>query len=88
LDDCASLEEEGLDERPIAALIHRILTTNPTDSTVDIQGLLIARHGRLVLEEYFYGFDKERPHDMRSAAKDVRSTSGWSGARARRKANA
>jgi CubicO group peptidase (beta-lactamase class C family) len=26
-------------------------------------------HGRLVLEEYFHGFDKERPHDMRSASK-------------------
>jgi hypothetical protein len=30
---------------------------------------LIARHGHLVLEEYFYGFDQERVHDMRSASK-------------------
>jgi CubicO group peptidase (beta-lactamase class C family) len=36
---------------------------------VDIDSLPIACHGKLVLEEYFHGFDRERPHDMRSAAK-------------------
>ena len=60
----------GLKLAPIAELIKRILTTPPSLSNpVNIQGLLIARHGKLVLEEYFYGFDKQRPHDMRSASK-------------------
>lgn len=36
---------------------------------VDIDSLLIARHGKLVFEEYFHGFDPERTHDMRSASK-------------------
>jgi CubicO group peptidase (beta-lactamase class C family) len=65
----ASLEMEGLNEQPIASLVHRILTADPEVNPVAIQSLLIERHGHLVLEEYFYGFDKERTHDMRSAAK-------------------
>jgi CubicO group peptidase (beta-lactamase class C family) len=65
----ASLADAGISEKPIAALIQKILTADPTDNPVDIDSLLIARHGKLVLEEYFHGFDKERPHDMRSASK-------------------
>jgi CubicO group peptidase (beta-lactamase class C family) len=67
----ASLAEVGISEKPIAALIDKILTADPTDNSVDIDSLLIARHGKLVLEEYFHGFKKERPHDMRSASKTV-----------------
>jgi CubicO group peptidase (beta-lactamase class C family) len=66
----ASLSDVDLKLGPIAELIQRILTTAPSLSNpVNIQSLLIARHGKLVFEEYFYGFNKERPHDMRSAAK-------------------
>ena len=65
----ASLGQEGLDERPIRDLINQILAAAPTDSSMSIHSLLIARHGRLVLEEYFHGYDGARQHDMRSAAK-------------------
>jgi CubicO group peptidase (beta-lactamase class C family) len=65
----ASMQAEGLNEAPIAALIHRILAADPTSTSLKIQSLLIARHGHLVLEEYFYGFDEGRVHDMRSAGK-------------------
>lgn len=65
----ASLADVGMSEKPIAALIEKILTADPTDNPEDIDSLLIARHGKLVLEEYFHGFDKERPHDMRSSSK-------------------
>ncbi len=37
----------------------------------DLHGVLVYRRGRLVLEEYFYGFDRGRPHQMRSATKSV-----------------
>ncbi len=65
----ASLADEGLDEAPIAALIDKILRADPITNPTDIQSLLIARHGHLVLEEYFYGFNEQRVHDMRSASK-------------------
>jgi CubicO group peptidase (beta-lactamase class C family) len=54
---------------PVAGLIEKIVTADPSDNPLDIDSLLIARHGKLVLEEYFHGFDKEEPHDMRSASK-------------------
>jgi CubicO group peptidase (beta-lactamase class C family) len=65
----AALSQEGLDERPIRELIERILGAEPASSALSIHSLLIARHGKLVLEEYFRGFDAQRPHDMRSASK-------------------
>jgi CubicO group peptidase (beta-lactamase class C family) len=65
----ASLNAVGLQEKPLAELIHRILSADPESTSLKIQSLLIARHGHLVLEEYFYGFDQDRVHDMRSAGK-------------------
>ena len=60
----------GLDPRPLTELIERILDTSPgLQNPVAIHSVLIARHGKLVLEEYFYGTDGLRPHDMRSASK-------------------
>ena len=70
----ATLGATGLDEARISTLVQKILDTDPFPQTAPlVQGLLIARHGRLVLEEYFYGFDKERPHDLRSAGKTFAS---------------
>lgn len=69
-----TLEAAGLDESRIRALVQKILDTDPRQAAAPlVQGLLIARHGRLVLEEYFYGFEKERPHDLRSAGKTLAS---------------
>jgi CubicO group peptidase (beta-lactamase class C family) len=70
----ASLADVGLDVNRISQLIEKILSAPPSLSNpVNIQSLLIARHGKLVLEEYFYGFDKNRAHDMRSASKTYSS---------------
>jgi len=65
----ASLVDSGLDQKLISSLVDKILGADLADNPAYIQSLLIARHGKLVLEEYFYGFDKERTHDMRSASK-------------------
>jgi CubicO group peptidase (beta-lactamase class C family) len=68
------LADAGIDQRPIAELIERILTAPPgPDNPMPLHSLLIARHGKLVLEEYFYGMDPWRTHDMRSASKTVTS---------------
>jgi CubicO group peptidase (beta-lactamase class C family) len=71
----ASLGDVGMNQGKIVQLIQRIQDTQNTDWKAPyIQGLLIARHGRLVLEEYFYGFSSDRPHDMRSAGKSFTTT--------------
>ena len=38
-----------------------------------MHALLVAHRGKLVLEEYFFGFDRDRPHDLRSAGKTYAS---------------
>jgi CubicO group peptidase (beta-lactamase class C family) len=38
-------------------------------SSPQIHSLLIARHGKLVVEEYFHGYHRDQPHDLRSASK-------------------
>jgi len=40
----------------------------------DLHGILVHRAGRLVIEEYFYEYDRDRVHQMRSASKSVVST--------------
>ncbi len=66
----ASLASVGIDAAPIGELVDSILTQKTTSFlTPYIQSLLISRHGKLVLDEYFYGFDPFRTHDMRSASK-------------------
>jgi len=68
----ASLSDVGLDEAKIKHLVEKILAASPSlNNPLNIHSLLIGRHGKLVLEEYFYGADKERPHDMRSASKTI-----------------
>nr|WP_253905959.1 serine hydrolase [Corallococcus exiguus] len=66
----ASPADVGMDVQPLQNLVQRILDQEPSPESVPaIQGLLIARHGKLIVEEYFQGFDKERPHDLRSSSK-------------------
>jgi CubicO group peptidase (beta-lactamase class C family) len=68
----ASLSEAALETDRLTALVQRIRHTQTDGFTAPyIHGLLIARHGKLALEEYFYGFDKERTHDLRSASKTI-----------------
>lgn len=63
----SGLEAEGIDPRPIAVLLKRV----KTGSYVGIDGLLLARNGKLVSELYFNGFGRERWHQTRSAFKSV-----------------
>ncbi|MGB7295674.1 MAG: serine hydrolase [Candidatus Aminicenantales bacterium] len=70
----ARLEDVGISSEPVKDLIERVVY--PAAESVDspyIHGLLIARHGKLVLEEYFYGFHRQKPHDSRSASKSLTS---------------
>ena len=40
----------------------------------DVHSVLLYQHGKLVLEEYFYGYSAQRTHQLRSATKSVVST--------------
>jgi CubicO group peptidase (beta-lactamase class C family) len=73
--EAASLDEVGIDVGTIERMIQEILAIPP--STIEapyFHAILMARHGKLVLEEYFHGFTAEAAHDTRSAAKTVTST--------------
>ena len=72
--ETASLEEVGLSRERIEAFVQKIIDT-PMDApnAMEDHGILIARHGKLVLEEYFHGEHREKPHDNRSAGKSVAS---------------
>lgn len=65
----ADPSSEGMDTALLSDLVADI-----TDESLTLtHGVLIARHGQLVFEEYFYGFDRDTWHDMRSASKSLTS---------------
>jgi CubicO group peptidase (beta-lactamase class C family) len=65
----AAASAVGLDDRLLVALVRRIAATDPAGPDAPpIHAVLVARHGKLVLDEYFSGFSPDRPHDVGSAA--------------------
>jgi CubicO group peptidase (beta-lactamase class C family) len=67
-----TLASAGLREAAIAPMMQSVAALrSPTLRSPYIQSIAIARHGRLVLDDYFYGFTPETPHDVRSAGKSV-----------------
>ena len=66
----STLDKEGLDCAAIERFVQLLIDT-PMDglSAHQVHSLLIARHGKLVLEEYFHGAHRDEPHDLRSASK-------------------
>ena len=69
-----TLDEADVSRAGMESLVQRILET-PMDSidAPQIHALLVARRGKLVLEEYFHGFHRDELHDTRSAAKSLTS---------------
>lgn len=73
----------GVDEATLEAIVREIVATDPlSDSLPRVHALLVARRGRLVLDEYFYGYGPDALHDLRSASKTM--TSVLAGAAMRR----
>ncbi len=71
----ASVEDVGISRDGIEKVI-RTFIDMPIDSvhSPELHGILIARHGKLVLEEYFHGENRDKPHETRSAAKSLTAT--------------
>ena len=60
----------GLSDSMLAALVRRIVAVDVIDRTAPlIHSVLVARKGKLILEEYFFGFTADETHDLRSASK-------------------
>lgn len=71
----ARAESVGISREAIERAV-QMLIDMPMDSlsTVQIHSLLIARHGKLVVEEYFHGYHRDQTHDTRSASKSLTAT--------------
>ena len=54
-----------------STVVRRLVEGVAAGKYADLHGVLVYRKGRLVLEQYFYGFDVDRPHQLRSATKSV-----------------
>ncbi len=64
----------GIDEAALARIVQAQIDSDPAARRPSlIHSVLVARRGKLVLEEYFFGFDRATPHDTRSAAKTFAS---------------
>lgn len=64
----------GIDEATLAQLVRNIVAADPAARRPSlIHSILVARRGRLVLEEYFHGYTRETPHDIRSVGKTFAS---------------
>jgi CubicO group peptidase (beta-lactamase class C family) len=59
--------ETGFDTATIAGMVGRVID----GSYPDVHSILVYRAGKLVVEEYFYGYNRDRTHQMRSATKSV-----------------
>lgn len=67
--ETSSLDAEGVDLERINELIRRILNKD----FKNIHSVLLVKNGKLVLEEYFYGYNRDTQHQLRSATKSVTS---------------
>jgi CubicO group peptidase (beta-lactamase class C family) len=66
----AAVEDVGISRDGIERFVQMLIDQSMDSlSSSQIHSLLIARHGKLVLEEYFHGFHRDQPHDTRSASK-------------------
>ena len=70
-----TLASEQIDRPAMKRLVQSFIDMNMEEADApEIHALLIARHGRLVLEEYFHGFSRDELHTLRSAGKSLSGT--------------
>jgi len=59
------IEEEFKNPEPIINMVKKTIK----GEFPDVHSILIYKNNKLVLEEYFYGYDENTPHQLRSATK-------------------
>jgi CubicO group peptidase (beta-lactamase class C family) len=66
----ARARDVGMDEEVLARAVQRIIDIDPASARPwMIHSIAVAYRGKLVLDEYFYGYGRDEPHDTRSASK-------------------
>jgi CubicO group peptidase (beta-lactamase class C family) len=68
----ADASSEGLSKSDLEATVSALLrldSDKPGDARAD--GFLVLKNGKLVLEEYFWGLDKETVHEISSCTKSI-----------------
>jgi CubicO group peptidase (beta-lactamase class C family) len=70
-----AVEDVDISRQEIEQFVQRVIDM-PMNSigSHQLHSVLIARHGRLVVEEYFHGYHRDLPHETRSAAKSWTAT--------------
>jgi CubicO group peptidase (beta-lactamase class C family) len=69
-----TLEQVGISRAKISTVMQALAdAANDSANAYRLHGFAIARHGKLVLEEYFFGEYDDKPHDTRSGSKTVLS---------------
>jgi CubicO group peptidase (beta-lactamase class C family) len=72
--ETARAGEVGIDEAVLTRVVQKLIDADPAVRRASlIHSFLVACRGKLVLEEYFFGFGRETPHDLRSAGKTFAS---------------
>ena len=67
--EVSSLAAEGMDQDAISEMIRKVLS----GYYEDIHSIVLVKNGKLVLEEYFYGYDRNKLDDMHSVTKSITS---------------
>ena len=71
----ATLTDADMALAPLRSLMDSVIRAEPRGwRSPYLYGLLIARDGRIVLEEYFHGHERDRLHDSASATMSFAST--------------
>ncbi len=71
----ASADQVGIDRAGLERAVQAIVDMSMDSiNAPQVHAVLVARNGKLVLEEYFHGQNRDRPHNERSAAKSVSAT--------------
>jgi len=67
--ETAALEEVDIDSERIDGMMRAILSGNDSN----IHSILMIKNGKLVLEEYFYGYNRHKLHFLASVSKSITS---------------
>lgn len=66
----ASAQAAGFDVSTLDAMVNQLNARDLRSARPNLMhSLLVSRGGKLVIEEYFHGYDRNTPHDIRSVGK-------------------